>query len=589
MPERTASLAENSHTGLISEESSIKSSEDAKQLGSWRFTVRAGVLITSLVALTNLGVLIWASTLGIKDGSATVFEGSCEEMKRITFWVDLAINILSTLLLGASNNCTQLLVAPTRKDIDDAHATDRYLDVGVSSLRNVLTASRWRQWLCICLFLSSTPLHLLYNSVIFSTLSASNYMAALVTDDFLSGAAWNNSKLDLIQETEATIQRQLVRLRNNIDRLTRLDNKDCIRAYGTNFLQSSHKNVLVVSDANVTEPVVETYYHRADYLDDDLDWICGRQFGLPKHTCDPKSMLSHATDWIITDFEFYTREIGETSFGPGFAGDEEDAAVVGPWFKASVQYCLAEEVEERCTVKISTPLLGTVLLCNLVKVACLVCALLVRNFHPMATVGDLISSYLDDPDPYTNGQGPIAARDVRGRNGGCLEKLMCRLINDYQETHDKHSTSLFNYIQSKICSISDSPTTPDIVEKSGVTPVVWKKKKPRWYQASSTSSWAVCMVLCVLAWSTGAYLLAESMGFYENKNSQSYSLSRIWQDGVGTVSTDYLVGSNSDRSLMENVLLANTPQLAISLIYVFYNNCLTRMMLGQEYSGYAKH
>jgi hypothetical protein len=40
---------------------------------------------------------------------------------------------------------------------------------------------------------------------------------------------------------------------------------------------------------------------------------------------------------------------------------------------------------------------------------------------------------------------------------------------------------------------------------------------------------------------------------------------------------------------MENVILANAPQLAISFIYVFYNNCLTRMLLGREYSSYAKY
>jgi len=65
----------------------------------------------------------------------------------------------------------------------------------------------------------------------------------------------------------------------------------------------------------------------------------------------------------------------------------------------------------------------------------------------------------------------------------------------------------------------------------------------------------------------------------------------MWQDGVGAVSTDFLivVGGDYQRPLIENVLLANTPQLAISFVYVFYNNCLTRMMLGREYSSYAKY
>ncbi|KAG9952029.1 hypothetical protein KCU85_g2265, partial [Aureobasidium melanogenum] len=153
----------------------------------------------------------------------------------------------------------------------------------------------------------------------------------------------------------------------------------------------------------------------------------------------------------------------------------------------------------------------------------------------------------------------------------------------------KHSTSLFSHVESKTWSISDSPTTPDMVEKSDVTPVEWKKKKLRWYQASSKSSWAVFMVLCVLGWSTAAYFLGKTMQVYENNNRQTYTLSHMWQDGVGTVSTDYIVNPRSDRSLMENVLLANTPQFAISFIYVLYNNCLTRMVLAQEYSGYARH
>ncbi|KAG9820342.1 hypothetical protein KCU98_g17729, partial [Aureobasidium melanogenum] len=426
-----------------------------------------------------------------------------------------------------------------------------------------------------------------YNSVVFSALSASNYMAALVTDDFLQGAAWNSSKLDLMQENEDKVQRQLARLQNNIDRLTRLDNKDCIRAYGTNLLQSTHKNVLVVSDTNVTGPLITTYYHEAEMLVNDLDWICGKQFIIAKYKCDAKSMLSHATNWTITDDVTNPGESGAASYGQGFAGYYPGNAVgEGPWFKASVQYCLAEEVEERCTVQISPPLLGTVLFCNLVKAACLACALLVRNFHPMATVGDLVSSYLDDPDPYTHGRGPISAKDERKMN-----KLMCRLLNDYQETYVKRSMSLFSRTRSETLSMKDSSTTPDVVEELAVAPVEWKGKRPRWYQASSTSSWAVCMVLCILAWSTGIYLLAGAIKAREDHDSQTYTLSRMWQDGVGAISTDFLVGGTSliRRSLLENVLLANTPQLAISFIYVFYNNCLTRMLLGREYSGYARH
>lgn len=83
MSETTIS-SETPHTGLISEESSVHDLKAAKQLGSWRFTVRAGILITSLVALANLGVLIWASILGVYDGSATVFEGRATKSLLLT-------------------------------------------------------------------------------------------------------------------------------------------------------------------------------------------------------------------------------------------------------------------------------------------------------------------------------------------------------------------------------------------------------------------------------------------------------------------------------------------------------------------------
>jgi hypothetical protein len=40
--------------------------------------------------------------------------------------------------------------------------------------------------------------------------------------------------------------------------------------------------------------------------------------------------------------------------------------------------------------------------------------------------------------------------------------------------------------------------------------------------------------------------------------------------------------------LLKNVLLVNTPQLAISLIYVFYNSLLTRMLVAYEYSKFGR-
>jgi hypothetical protein len=71
------------------------------------------------------------------------------------------INGLGTLLLAASNACMQCLSAPTRQDIDGAHAKHDWLDVGVISPRNLFRVKWWRSVLWFFLALSSIPLHLL--------------------------------------------------------------------------------------------------------------------------------------------------------------------------------------------------------------------------------------------------------------------------------------------------------------------------------------------------------------------------------------------------------------------------------------------
>lgn len=161
-------------------------------------------------------------------------------------------------------------------------------------------------------------------------------MAAVVTDDFLHGAAFNDSRLDRLSESEATGQRQLVRLQSNVDQLTRLENKDCIRAYGTNFLQSSWRNVLIVSDANVTGSLIIGYYHRADLLNNDLGWICGKQAQGAKIRCDTKTILSHSKNWTIADIEINQDEDLVASLDSWSRWDGNDPQ--GPYFEVSLPF-----------------------------------------------------------------------------------------------------------------------------------------------------------------------------------------------------------------------------------------------------------
>lgn len=85
----------------------------------WRMTVLAGVGLSIFSFIANLVVLIWASTKeeDSQTGSAILYSGSYSSAQTILTWSRLAMNVLSTLLLGSSNAAMQCLTAPTREQV----------------------------------------------------------------------------------------------------------------------------------------------------------------------------------------------------------------------------------------------------------------------------------------------------------------------------------------------------------------------------------------------------------------------------------------------------------------------------------------
>lgn len=88
----------------------------------------------------------------------------------------------------------QCVSAPTRPEIDRFHAKGKYLDIGVPSVRNLRAIPWFKVALWWALGLSSVPLHLMYNSAFFKSLSTNDYNVLAVTDDFVNGASFNASR-----------------------------------------------------------------------------------------------------------------------------------------------------------------------------------------------------------------------------------------------------------------------------------------------------------------------------------------------------------------------------------------------------------
>lgn len=105
--------------------------------------------------------------------------------------IHLGINVLATMLVAASNYNTQCMTAPSRSDIDCAHQQGKWLDVGIQSVRNLRYVPRWKVVLWLALLLSTLPLHLLWNSAVFSITTSNRYAVLVVNSDLLKSNSTN--------------------------------------------------------------------------------------------------------------------------------------------------------------------------------------------------------------------------------------------------------------------------------------------------------------------------------------------------------------------------------------------------------------
>ncbi|KAF3023607.1 hypothetical protein E8E14_012301 [Neopestalotiopsis sp. 37M] len=571
----------------------------------WRTGIAFCIIACTAVLILNLALATIAQLnkthnfldIAVDDGLSTFHEGNCQTTKTISLITHLFINILSTVLLGCSNYCMQILASPTRDEIDDAHSKRRWLRIGVPNFQNLAHVDWRRSVLCVLLVITSLPLHLLWNSAIVQTVSSNDYYLGGVTSNFdhdinatvnnqMFIEGWYNDTLykgDHQNFTDVWFEAM------RSPSIAQLTASECITAYGMPILQKYSNVALVFDVENTTNTLLFAGNHITgadEHGEDGTDgigdtWVCG--FPSPFSTfCEVDDLaednssywtpLSTASSWKPLESNPYLAEIARSNI--------------------SVTGCLAQTVDRKCRIGSSPAILYVVAGANAIKVFCFLCAWLLTSHKPrrageerIVTNGDLISSYLRKPDPRFTRRCLASARLVRKGVSAKAPGLAEANFWDADQAMPLQWLGGQNQRQHKTTTEEPLPSqsSPFRLFKCGGSRTKKKavKAAPRWHTGPSGVTWLIYML------PSGLFIISLIIMFFAFGLNNYLFLAFGQPSTQATISLGEGSGPGKSLGVMRSTLIANIPQIAVTYVYVACNSVLTSMLAHNEMSSYA--
>jgi len=226
----------------------------------------------------------------------------------------------------------------------------------------------------------------------------------------------------------------------------------------------------------------------------------------------------------------------------------------------TVQRCLVEERIADCTIQFSSTILYTVIICNALKAVAMLATFLrsipTSTSAPLITVGDAVQSFLVDPDQYTTGI--------------CYADRDLLTPKPRRKTLQVATINAWNIGQPR--------------------PRVWKtqRARTRWSRTISARRWGAAVTPALATMVIAAILITHGAQLLRDTTGEGIKL--VWERGFGQLYTETIVFgaySITEPSLIQAVLLANTPQLLLSFLYLMYNSLFTGMVMGQEWNRFG--
>jgi hypothetical protein len=170
--------------------------------------------------------------------------------------------------------------------------------------------------------------------------------------------------------------------------LEKLSPKECIDAYAVP-LQSSRRNVVLITDDSHQRPAdVFDVFHawipleHPESFAEQYSWVCDDKLGWSDQCLyHVRDLRSNPDNWTISD-------------------------------DAKIKYCLSETTPEHCKLQVGVTLSTIVLITLLFKTVVMFAVAFTVNEKPIMTTGDAISSFMRDPDPYTEGMSMASKKMI---------------------------------------------------------------------------------------------------------------------------------------------------------------------------------
>ncbi|KAI1467601.1 uncharacterized protein F4812DRAFT_402269 [Daldinia caldariorum] len=246
-------------------------------------TCSCGILLLAylVVMMTQRGSALNSTTI--------ILEGECQKTRRANSILHILISVTSTLILASSRFFMQILSSPSRLEINRAHVRLRSLEIGISSVKNLRFLSIHKTIGWAVLLISSTSIHLLFNSSVWEThfrssewhlTVASSSFSTLEVDFFPPGASlanagcpslsWNDAPedpacrdlagygeyvaLEDYWDKKSAAFRNITKTANESKYWQNITSSDCRKYYASCRPKEKYRDVVIVVDTQVDNP-----------------------------------------------------------------------------------------------------------------------------------------------------------------------------------------------------------------------------------------------------------------------------------------------------------------------------------------------